>query len=136
MHFDPPEAPARAPGGAPAQAPEAPDAPLAFEAATPTAISPPTDSILPDEAVAPAAPSAAGSDDHSRADDSPAIGSPANDSAAAAPADDAIGSSADFGLAEPSRRPKCLIRRDLSTEIVDKPVRNPAPVLTLEGRPY
>ncbi len=104
MHFDPPEAPARAPGGAPAQAPEAPDAPLAFEAATPTAISPPTDSILPDEAVAPAAPSAAGSDDHSRADDSPAIGSPANDSAAAAPADDAIVSFADFGLAEPIQR--------------------------------
>ena len=24
----------------------------------------------------------------------------------------------------------------LSTEIVDKPVGNPAPVLTLEGRPY
>nr|CAD24346.1 hypothetical protein [uncultured bacterium] len=49
---------------------------------------------------------------------------------------DTWGAAADFGLAEPSRRPKCLIRRDLSTEIVDKPVRNPAPVLTLEGRPY
>ena len=53
---------------------------------------------------------------------------------------DTWGAAADFGLVEPSRwppkRPKCLIRRDLSTEVVDKPVRNPAPVLTLEGRPY
>ena len=53
---------------------------------------------------------------------------------------DTWGAAVDFDLAEPSRwpprRPKCLIRRDLSTEVVDKPVRNPAPVLTLEGRPY
>ncbi len=53
---------------------------------------------------------------------------------------DTWGAAVDFDLAEPSRwpprRPKCLIRRDLSTEVVDKPVRNPAPVLTFEGRPY
>lgn len=53
---------------------------------------------------------------------------------------DTWGAAADFGLAEPSRwsskRPKCMIRHDLSTEFVDKPVRNPASVLTLEGRPY
>ena len=33
-------------------------------------------------------------------------------------------------------RTKCLIGMELSTEVVDNPVRNPAPVLTLEGRPY
>ena len=53
---------------------------------------------------------------------------------------DTWGAAADFGLVEPSRRPprrpKCLIGMELSTEVVDNPVRNPAPVLTLEGRPY
>jgi len=53
---------------------------------------------------------------------------------------DIWGAAADFGLVEPSRRPqrwpKFLIGMDLSTEVVDNPVRNPAPLLTLEGRPY
>jgi len=53
---------------------------------------------------------------------------------------DTWGAAVDFDLAAPSRwpprRPNRLIRRDLSTEVVDKPVKNPAPVLTLEGRPY